>query len=309
MPKPFLIAVMGPTASGKTSLAIELALHYQSPVLSFDSRQFYQGADIGTAKPNSEELSKVKHLLISHLPPDADYSVNEFEKDALGLAEQHFLHHQTLIAAGGTGFYLRVLEHGLDVMPDVPAEIREQSRSLYAEKGLEALQNEIRRRDPEYFASCDIHNHVRLLRAYELMLASGQSVSSIRKGKTVNRAFRIIKIMRGDFSAAFREEVYMNIEKRVHAMFAAGLIEEARRLLPYRHCQSMQTVGYRECFDLLDGKLSEKECIEQIIMHTRQYAKRQFTWLKKEKDLLLMPGQSGPEIISQLEDRRGQIMS
>jgi tRNA dimethylallyltransferase len=301
MPKPLLIAVMGPTASGKTSLSIELAKHYSSPVLSFDSRQFYIGADIGTAKPFAAELAAVPHKFISHLQPTENYTAAEFESDALSYMENHFARQPVLVAAGGTGFYLRVLEHGLDEMPEVSEESRSRARNLYSQLGLSGLQEEIQKLDSSYYQSCDSNNHVRLIRALELMYASGKKVSELRIGKKKSRMFSIIKIMRGDFSETFRAAVYENIERRVRAMWSAGLLEEARRLLPYRDCQSMQTVGYRECFQLLDGEISESDCIEQIITHTRQYAKRQFTWLKKEQGLRLYPSASAEIIIKDID--------
>lgn len=297
MPEPLLIAVMGPTASGKTTLAIELARHYGTSVLSFDSRQFYRGADIGTAKPTAEELAAVEHHFISHLHPDRSYTAADFERDALLLAEQTFRKNNVLLAAGGTGFYFQVLEKGLDEMPEVSESIRQEARHIYRDRGLSGLQQEVKTRDTAYYESCDTANHVRLLRALELMLASGKKVSELRSGKQQKRPFRVMKIMRGDFSEAYRAEIYERIEKRVRAMWSAGLLAEARQLLPYKEYQSMQTVGYRECFAHLEGRISESECIEQIIVHTRQYAKRQFTWLKKEQGLKLFPAADTAAII------------
>lgn len=273
-----LILVGGPTASGKSRLAIELAAHFGTCVISADSRQVYRGMDIGTAKPRTDERREVPHHLIDILELDEEYSAGRFEQDVLQLAAQLLPTKRPLIVAGGTGLYLRTLWQGIDRFPEVPAEKKEEIIAYGELHGIEALQERLRKVDPLYAAQVDLQNPHRLIRAIAVTEASGIPYSSLRKGEPADRPFRMLPLL----LELDRELLYRRINDRVDAMMAQGLEEEARRLWPLKRLGSLQTVGYQELFRHFDGEITLTEAVEAIKTNTRRYAKRQLTWFRSE---------------------------
>jgi tRNA dimethylallyltransferase len=273
-----LIVIGGPTASGKTALAIRLAQHFSTAILSADSRQFYREMTIGTAKPTEAELALVKHHFINNLSIHDNYSVGDFEKEAITVLEKLFQTKDVVIMVGGTGLYIKAVCEGLDVFPDTPLSIRQDFEILMAEKGLEYLRNLLKEVDFEYFSEVDIDNPKRVIRALSVWKASGQPFSSFRKGERVNRFFTPQYICLD----VQRPLLYERINTRVDKMVAEGLVAEAKILYPFKNLNALQTVGYSELFDSFEGTLSLSEAIDKIKQHTRNYAKRQVTWFKKE---------------------------
>lgn len=299
MKKPVLIAVVGPTAIGKTDLAIRLAQHFKTEILSADSRQFFKEMGIGTAKPNAAELELAKHHFInSHSIQDA-FSVGDFEKEGLQKLEEIFKNHETTILVGGSGLYLNAITQGFDNLPKAPPEIRNELNELLSSQGIEALQQRLKALDPDYFAEVDIHNPQRVIRALEVCISTGKPFSSFRTSTTKNRPFEIIKIGLN----ISRELLYQRINQRVDLMMEQGLLDEVKRLLPYRDLNALQTVGYQELFTYLDGKCSLEDAVEKIKQNTRRFAKRQLTWFRKDTDITWFePGQT-PEIIRFVEEK------
>lgn len=276
--KKYLIVVGGPTASGKTAFAVQLAMYFKTEVLSCDSRQFFKEMNIGTAKPSLAEMQGIPHHFINSHSIFEPYNVGDFEKEALERLETLYQKYDIVIAVGGSGLYIKSLCEGLDDFPEVPEVIRQEVRQLYAEQGLEGLQQELKQADPPYFAEVDQQNPHRLIRALEVCRASGQPFSAFRKQQTQPRVFTPIYIQ----IDLPRAEVYNRINHRVETMVANGLLEEVKVLFPYRNLLALQTVGYQELFDHLDNKLSLEEAIEKIKQNTRNYAKRQLTWMRRD---------------------------
>ena len=273
-----LIVIAGPTASGKTAFAIMMAKALNTVILSADSRQFYKEMSIGTAAPTEEELNQVKHYFVHHISIEDKYDVADYEHDAMQLLDELFKNHDAVIMTGGSGLFIDAVCNGIDAMPDVEPEIREKVQRLYDECGLKALQDEVQRLDPEYFALVDQQNPRRLQRALEVCYQTGQPFSSFRSGNTVQRDFDIKK-----YALLWdRQELIERIDKRVDMMMEQGLLEEAKALYPKRHLNALNTVGYKELFTYFDGQCTLEEAVEQIKIHTRQYAKRQMTWLRKD---------------------------
>ncbi len=276
----YLVCVLGPTASGKTALSIQLAQHFHTHILSADSRQLYKDLDIGTAKATPEELAQVPHHFIDTLDIAQEYNAGQFERDALALLETLYQNHPIAILAGGTGLYVQALLQGLDEFPTIPDAVRQQVRDDYADRGLAWLQTEMERLDPDFYAIVDKQNPSRLTRALEVCRATGKPYSSYRSGVAKQRSFSPILIG----LEWPREELYARIDQRVDQMIANGLIEEARRFHTYKHKQALQTVGYEELFAYFEGEHDLEEAVRLIKRNSRHYAKRQMTWLKK------MPG-------------------
>lgn len=275
--KNYLIVIAGPTASGKTAAAVRLAKHFRTVVLSADSRQFYREMHIGTAKPTEAEREGIQHYFIDSLDITREYSVGDFERDALRILEDVYREHDTAVLAGGSGLFIRALCEGLDPFPEVPADVRRTVEDQYREKGLSYLQEELRRVDPDYFEEVDIHNPQRLIRALAVYAASGKPFSGFRKATAAARPFSPVYIL----LEWDRDTLYQRIDERVEQMVADGLVEEARQLYPHRDYNALQTVGYQELFDHFDGKTTLEEAIALIKQHTRNYAKRQLTWFRK----------------------------
>ena len=276
-----LVVIAGPTASGKTSLSIKLALHYQSEILSADSRQFYRKMDIGTAKPSKEELEKVPHHFINSLEIDEKYNVGRFEEDALKKTSLLFNNYDILFLTGGSGLYIDALCKGIDDLPETEISVREELNKLHKTEGIEALQKKLLETDPEYYSQTDLNNPHRLIRALEVSIMTGCKYSSLRKNSSKERDFITKKIG----LLIDRAELYNRINVRVDSMIKNGLVKEVQALLPYRNENALQTVGYKEIIEFLDHKISLNEAIESIKQNTRNYAKRQMTWFRRDKEI------------------------
>jgi tRNA dimethylallyltransferase len=275
-----LIIVAGATAVGKTALAIQLAQYFQTHILSADSRQFFHEMNIGTAKPSIAELAAAPHHFIGNISINDYYSVGDYERDALAKLDNIFQEKDVAIMVGGSGLYINAVCKGLDVFPDVPEAVRADLQELYTQKGIHALQTELATADSEYYAEADIHNPHRLLRALGVCRASGQAYSSFKKKSNIVRSFSIIYILL-DLP---RDILYDRINRRVDAMMAQGLLQEAKNLYALRHLNALQTVGYQELFDYFEGKTTLEKAIDLIKQHTRNYAKRQVTWFNKGQE-------------------------
>ena len=272
-----LIIIGGPTASGKTDCAIQLAQHFGTEILSADSRQFYKEMSIGTAKPTASELAKAKHHFVGNLSIHDTYSVGDFESDALAVLETVFEQNDTAIMVGGTGLYIRAVCEGLDIFPEVPLSIRDELETIFKNQGIEPLQKLLQAVDYDYFIKADIHNPMRLIRALSVWKVSGKPFSSFLSGNKVERNFTPIYIAL-DMPRAI---LYDRINRRVDAMMAEDLLEEAQALYPFKDLNALQTVGYTELFAHFDGDLTLDEAVDKIKQHTRNYAKRQMTWFRK----------------------------
>ncbi len=276
----YLIVIAGPTAVGKTKLGIDLAKHYNSVVLSADSRQFYKEMNIGTAKPSEEELSEIKHYFINNKNVNELFGAGHFEKEAIPLLDELFKEHQLVFVVGGSGLYIDALLNGVDEFEDVPIEVREQLNAEFEEKGLEPLQNELKEKDPVYAQTVDLNNSQRVIRALEVCRHSGKPYSSFLKKHQTQRNFIPIKL----FINTDREKLYDRINKRVEDMMTQGLLNEVKSLTQYKGVNALKTVGYKELFDHLDGVCSLDEAVTKIKQHTRNYAKRQITWFKNQDE-------------------------
>ena len=276
----YLIVIAGPTASGKTATAITIAKALRTVIISADSRQFYREIPIGTAAPTREELSEVEHFMIHNLSIEDRYDVADYEKDVLLLLKKLFLNHDAVVMTGGSGLFIDAVCNGLDSIPDISEETRNRVNDLYEKGGVAALQNELQHLDPEYYEIVDKQNPRRLQRAIEVCYQTGLPYSSFRKNNTKERDFKIIKLA----LLWERNELITRINKRVENMISDGLVEEARSVYHKRNLNSLNTVGYKEMFQYFDGDISLNEAIELIKISTRQYAKRQMTWLRKNND-------------------------
>lgn len=278
--QPTLIVIAGPTAVGKTSVAIDLAKHLGTEILSADSRQCYQGMRIGTAQPNADERAQVVHHFVDCYAPEKELSAADFEREALSILDTIFINHQSAIVCGGTGLYIKALCEGLDDMPSVDPLIQTRINEEYAQQGIEWLRNRLRTTDPVFFAQGEVENPARMLRALIFSLSTGKSITEFRTGIKKPRSFRIIKIG----LELPRAILYERINTRVEQMIKEGLVEEVQQLLPLRNCKNLNTVGYSEIFDFLDDTTSLETAIDKIKQHSRNYAKRQLTWFKKDLD-------------------------
>jgi tRNA dimethylallyltransferase len=276
--KKYLIVIGGATASGKTRLAIDVAQAFKTEILSADSRQFYREMSIGTAKPTAEELAAAKHHFVGNLSIHDYYSVGDFERDAVAVLDNILEKNNVAVMVGGTGLFIRAVCEGLDEFPETPLSIRQYFEDMYEREGIEPLQQLLQTVDPEYFALVDQQNPMRLTRALAVWKSSGQPFSSFRTQSKKTRNFQPIYIV----TDLERSILYDRINKRVDAMMAEGLEEEARSLYPFKQLNALQTVGYQELFDYFDGILSREEAIDKIKQHSRNYAKRQTTWFRKE---------------------------
>ncbi len=288
-----LWSIVGPTGIGKTALSIELAKNLKTEIISCDSRQFYKELKIGTAAPSSEELSLVTHHFIGNLSIAQDYSVGDFEKDALRKINELFNKYDQLIMVGGSGLYEKAVNEGLDNFPDIDSKVREDLMVEIQEKGLSYLQEELKKNDPEYYSQVDYNNPVRVMRALEIFRGTGKPYSSFRKNLVEKRNFTSVKIG----LTASRDLIYDRINKRVDLMMEKGLLEEVISLQSYRHKNALQTVGYKELFDYLDGNSSLEFAIDEIKKNSRRYAKRQLTWYRRDESVNWFDYQSTQEIV------------
>ncbi|MBX2904945.1 MAG: tRNA (adenosine(37)-N6)-dimethylallyltransferase MiaA [Taibaiella sp.] len=275
-----VIVIAGPTAVGKTAVAISLAQKLGTEILSADSRQCYKGMTLGTAKPSAAELATVTHYFIDNLDIDTHFTAADYETFGLSTLSRTFEKHDYAVVCGGTGLYIQALCSGLDEMPAVDKTVVEETEFLYEKFGIGWLQHAVASEDPEFYAAGEIHNPARLLRALSFMRATGKSITAFRTGTGKERPFRIVKVA----LELPRELLYERINARVDQMMADGLEAEVRGLLPYRHLKNLNTVGYTELYDHFDGNSSLPATIEKIKQHTRNYAKRQLTWFRKDKE-------------------------
>jgi tRNA dimethylallyltransferase len=273
-----IIIIAGPTAVGKTNIAIELAKHLRTSIISADSRQCFKELDIGVAKPSPAQLAAVKHYFINTHSINDEVTAATFEQYALEAAQAIFQRSPVAVMAGGTGLYIKAFCEGLDEMPAIPAPVRHQIIAAYEEKGIAFLQEELKQKDPLFWQTAEQQNPQRLMRALEVLYATGRSIATYRNNTPVKRPFNIIKIG----MELPREVLYGQINYRVDEMIKVGLIEEVKSLLPYQHLNALQTVGYKELFDYFSNSISLQKAIESIKQNTRHYAKRQMTWFKKD---------------------------
>ena len=276
-----VVIIAGPTAVGKTTVAIQLANHFQTEIISADSRQCFKELNIGVARPSQEELQQVPHHFIASHSIQEEVTTVTFEKFALQQANNLFQQHDIIIMVGGTGLYIKAFCEGLDMIPEIDPAIRQQVIQSYEENGIAWLQQQLQEKDIAFYTKGEMQNPQRMMRALEVVLSTGQSVLSFRKGEKTKRDFKIIKIG----MELPKEGLHRNIHARVDAMMEAGLLDEVKQLTPFKNLNALQTVGYAELFDYLDEKISLGKAVEQIKTHTRQYAKRQMTWFKKDNEM------------------------
>lgn len=282
-PNKYLIVVLGPTAVGKTDLCMHIAQHFQTEIISADSRQYYQGMRIGTAQPTIAQRQKVKHHFIDCFPIDTFYSAGKFGKEALDLISKLFNNYQYLLITGGSGLYIQAVCEGLDAMPEVPLELRTYLNNRYQQEGLAVLTEELAIRDPDYYKIVDLNNPQRVIRALEVCLATGKPYSQLRlqKKEDHERSFKMIKIGLN----LNRALLYQRIDQRVDQMMEQGLLEEVTTLYPHRNYNALQTVGYQELFGYLEKRYTLDEAVNLIKRNTRRYAKRQLTWFTRQSDI------------------------
>lgn len=272
-----LIILYGPTAVGKTKLAINLAKYFQSEIFSCDSRQFYKELNIAVAKPEPNELLEVKHHFIDNISIFEHYSISKFEIEANKALEEYFKYNNIAIMCGGSGLYIDALCNGIDEMPDYDPQIRKEVNDFYKKNGIEALRFELQKIDPEYYNIVDLKNYQRIIRAIEYYKQCSEKFSNVRKNNPVLRNYNIYKIgLNID-----RNILYEKINNRVDKMISMGLVEECKTLYEYRNLVALKTIGYREIFDYLDNKITLSQAIENIKTNTRRYAKRQLTWFNR----------------------------
>lgn len=281
MNKKFLFVVVGPTAIGKTALGIRLAKHFKTEIVSADSRQFFREMKIGTAVPSEAELEAAKHHFIQHISVNDEYSVGDFERDAISRLDQIYNTHDVAIMVGGSGLYVDAVVNGLDEFPEVDPSIRESLNERLEVSGIETLQEELREKDPEYYSEVDLQNPHRLIRALEICIGTGKPYSSFRKKGAKNRIFEPVYIG----LTAPREIVYDRINYRVDLMMESGLLEEAKRLAPLKHLNALNTVGYKELFGFIEGQWDLETAVSEIKKNTRRFAKRQLTWFRKNEQI------------------------
>ncbi|OAQ41739.1 tRNA (adenosine(37)-N6)-dimethylallyltransferase MiaA [Pedobacter psychrophilus] len=277
-----LIVIAGPTAIGKTALAIKIAQHYQTEIISADSRQFFKEMSIGTAKPNDEELASAPHHFINSHSINQDFSVGTFEKEALAKIDELFKTHDILIMVGGSGLYVNAVLYGFDEIPKANENIREQLNQQFQKEGIEPLQSQLQQLDPEYYNEVDINNPQRMIRALEVCLSTGKPFSSFRNAPKKSREFNTILIGL-DIE---REKLYQRINHRVDLMIEDGLLNEVESLKEYQHLNALKTVGYSELFSYLNGDCTLDQAVDKIKQNTRNFAKRQLTWFRKNKELM-----------------------
>lgn len=279
-----LVIVTGPTGSGKTDLAIEIAESLHTEIVSADSRQIYRGIPIGTAVPSADQLARVRHHLIECLDLNQYYSAACFEEDALRILDQIWAGNDYAVMCGGSMMYIDAVTKGIDNLPTISDEIREKALKIYTSGGIPALIDTLRGLDPEYLATCDLNNHRRLVHAIEISMQAGVPYSSLRSGAVKQRPFRIIKFAINHP----RDILFHRINTRVEAMIEAGMEDEARRVYPLRHLNSLNTVGYKELFAMMDGTMPREVAIPRIAKNTRVYAKKQLLWLSKDPSVILL---------------------
>ncbi|MDW3194418.1 MAG: tRNA (adenosine(37)-N6)-dimethylallyltransferase MiaA [Cytophagales bacterium] len=282
-PEKYLLSIVGPTASGKTSMAIELAKWLDTEIISADSRQFFKELEIGTAKPTPEELAQAPHHFVNHCQIDQRYDVGQFEREVLEKLEELYRVHKVVIMVGGSGLYCKAVWEGLDEFPEIDLSYREALKNELNWHGLTPLLSELEKADPEYYELVDRQNPQRIIRALEVIRATQQTFTSFRaqKAPKIPRNFKNIKVG----IEMPRDVLYARIEHRMDLMIEAGLFDEAREMLPYRQYNALQTVGYTEIFRHFDGEYDREEAVRLLKRNTRRFAKRQFTWFKRDPEI------------------------
>jgi tRNA dimethylallyltransferase len=286
------IVIVGPTAVGKTALAVQLAQHFNTTIISADSRQCFKELNIGVAKPTAEELQLVPHYFINSHSINEEVNAASFEQYALHKVNEIFARHDAAVMVGGTGLYIKAFCNGIDEVPAIEPAVREKIIAHYEQNGLEWLQGEVEKNDPVYFAKGEIKNPQRLMRALEVKLSSGKSIIDFQTRQKKQRDFNIIKIG----LELPKEQLHKSINRRVDVMMEQGLLAEVQSLLPYKNLNALQTVGYKELFDYFDGNITLANAIERIKINTRQYAKRQMTWFKKDAEIKWMDARDHKKI-------------
>ena len=277
MNKKTCIIITGPTAAGKTSLGIELALKHQTQIISADSRQCFKELNIGVAKPSDEQLQKVTHYFINSHSIHQEVNARIFEEYALQTVNSIFEKNDVAVMVGGTGLYIKAFAEGLDEIPEVNESVRKEINENYLANGFHWLENELKEQDPVFFSRGEMKNPQRMLRALEVKRSTGKSIFDFHSQKKLKRNFDIkVRLLEPP-----REQLYQNINKRVDEMMESGLLKEAESLYPFKHLNALQTVGYKELFDYFDNKYSLEKAVEEIKKNTRHYAKRQMTWFRK----------------------------
>ena len=273
--------MVGPTAIGKTSMAIRLAQHFDTEIVSADSRQFYKELKIGVAAPTDEEMAASTHHFIGHLSIHDYYNASRFEKDAIEKISSLFENHDVVVMTGGSGLYIDAVCNGIDELPDPTPELRTELKTLFQNEGITALQKLLQTLDPEYYSAVDTKNPARLLRALEVCLTAGLPYSTLRTQSSEKRPFTVIFIGLQCERALLNERIH----RRVDAMLETGLLDEVEQLFPLRHLNALNTVGYKELFEWKEGKISFEQAVEDIKTNTRRYAKRQMTWFRKNPEI------------------------
>ena len=297
-----LITVVGPTAIGKTTLAIQLAQHFGTEIISADSRQFFKEMEIGTAKPNQQELAAARHHFINSHSVTELFSTGDFEQQGLKVLANIFTSHHQAIMVGGSGLYINALINGLDEMPEIDLAIREKLNKQFENEGITAIQTQLAELDPAYFAKVDQNNPQRMIRGLEVFLSTGKRLSSMLTAQKKERPFNIIKIgLNRD-----RALLYDRINKRVDEMERMGLVDEVKSLLPFRNYNALNTVGYSEIFDYIDGKTSLADALSAIKQNTRRFAKRQLTWFRRDEEIKWFEPEESGKVISFLEGEMSQ---
>lgn len=292
-----LIVIAGPTAVGKTALAITLAKHFNTEIISADSRQIFRELNIGTAKPSAEELNEAVHHFINLLSIHEDYDAAQFGRDALEKIHEIFQKHRFAILCGGSGLYIKAVTEGFDDIPEVPDEIRAELSRSFDAYGITWLQDKLQEIDKEALQKLDKQNPHRLIRAIEVKLATGKSIFDFRKNSRLQHDFRIVKIG----LELPREELYKRIDERMDKMIDEGLLDEAKQLYPFKNHNALQTVGYQEIFDYMDGSYDKDEAIRLLKGNSRRYAKRQLTWFKRDPEMKWFSPFDKESIISYIE--------
>lgn len=294
-----LVVLIGPTAVGKTATSLAIAKHFGCPIISADSRQMYRGLEIGTAAPTPEELSRQKHYFVGQLSPGDYYSAARYEQQVLQLLEQEFPHHPTMLLSGGSMMYIDAVCKGIDDIPTVDEETRKMVKEKFEREGLDRLCSELRLLDPIYYAEADIKNHKRVMHALEICYMTGKPYSSFRSGEKRKRPFNIIKIG----LQREREELYERIAQRVDKMIADGLIDEAKKFYHLKEHNSLNTVGYKELFKVIDGEWELPFAIEKIKQNTRIYSRKQMTWYRRDEEVKWFHPDNIQDIISYIESK------
>jgi len=297
--KNFLIVLLGPTGVGKSDIAVEIALHFNTVIISADSRQFYREMAIGTAVPPEDHLKRVRHHFIRIISVKDYYSSSLFERGVIDLLPSLFNKSRHVVMAGGSGMYIDAVCKGIDDIPDIDPLIREKYNEKYRKEGIESLRADLKLLDPEYYARVDLRNHKRIIRALEIFESTGRKYSEVLTKKGADRNFGIIKIgLERD-----RAVLYKRINSRVDEMIARGLENEARELYGFRNLNPLKTVGYRELFDLFEGKTTREKAVELIKRNSRRYAKRQITWWSRDKEIVWFNPDQVQEIIGYITEK------